>query len=430
MKKKKYILIGVLLGVLCLIYGLGVFYFSNHFLPNTIVNNLDVSLDDIEAANTLLEATNPKIIIKNSNSDEQISLKDLDPSIRFDASDLLKKQNKALWFLSFFSKKEYTCNKVSGQLDENKINDLINNLSWLKQENMKKPVDAHVEIKNGNAEIVPEEDGTYIDKQLVEQLIKEKVKEYFEGIETNEIDLSDKYEKASIKADDPSLQAQKQEIANKLNKTITINVYSSTQEVLSGTSLADLYKVENNKLVSNEDKVSEYISSITSYYNVSDYNYIDRSSFKNDLEDALNSDSSSSFNLIWIEESVPTTKLVEVCIAEQTLYYYENGTLILSSPVVTGNENITDGTPTGWFTVTRKTTDATLAGADYSEHVDYWIGFDSTGRIYGFHDASWRDEFGGDIYLSDPSRGCVNMPIGKISQLYDYVEIGTDVHIY
>ena len=78
MKKKKYILIGVLLGALCLIYGLGVFYFSNHFLPNTIVNNLDVSLDDIETANTLLEATNPKIIIKNSNSEEINNYEDFD----------------------------------------------------------------------------------------------------------------------------------------------------------------------------------------------------------------------------------------------------------------------------------------------------------------------------------------------------------------
>ena len=430
MKNKKYMLIGVLLGVLCLIYGLGIFYFSNHFLPNTIVNNLDVSLDDVEKANSLLETTNPKIIIKNSNSQEQISLKDLDSSIRFDASDLLKKQNKAIWFLSFFSKKEYTCNKVSGQLDENKLDDLINNLSWLKQENMKKPVDAHVEIKNGEVEIIPEEDGTYIDKQLVEQLIKEKVKEYFEGLETNEIDLSDKYEKASIKADDPSLEIQRQDIAKKLSKIITINVYSSKQEVLSGASLANLYKIENNKLVYDEDKVLEYISSITAYYNISNYNYIEKSSFKNNLVEALNNDSSSSFSLKWIEDSVPTKKLVEVCIAEQTLYYYENGTLILSSPVVTGNENITEATPSGWFTVTRKTTDATLAGADYSEHVDYWIGFDSTGRIYGFHDASWRNEFGGDIYLSDPSRGCVNMPTNKISQLFDYVEIGTDVHIY
>ena len=30
----------------------------------------------------------------------------------------------------------------------------------------------------------------------------------------------------------------------------------------------------------------------------------------------------------------------------------------------------------------------------------------------GFHDASWRDEFGGDIYLTDGSHGCINHSTG------------------
>ena len=103
---------------------------------------------------------------------------------------------------------------------------------------------------------------------------------------------------------------------------------------------------------------------------------------------------------------------------------------MLTSDVVTGNAEITDGTPTGTFSVTRMSTDSTLIGADYEEHVDFWIGFDQTGRIYGFHDASWRNEFGGDIYLHDPSRGCVNMPLEKITIIFNYIDLGTEVYIH
>ena len=48
----------------------------------------------------------------------------------------------------------------------------------------------------------------------------------------------------------------------------------------------------------------------------------------------------------------------------------------------------------------------------------------------GMHDASWRDEFGGDIYQNEGSHGCINLPTDKAEELYGYVEIGTPVVIY
>ena len=104
--------------------------------------------------------------------------------------------------------------------------------------------------------------------------------------------------------------------------------------------------------------------------------------------------------------------------------------LILSSPVVTGNADMDCGTPTGTYTLRKMDTNCVLRGSDYTEYIDYWIGFDSTGRVYGLHDASWRSQFGGDIYLTDPSHGCVNMPTDKIAQLYDRLEIGATIYIH
>ena len=43
----------------------------------------------------------------------------------------------------------------------------------------------------------------------------------------------------------------------------------------------------------------------------------------------------------------------------------------------------------------------------------------------GIHDASWRSKYGGEIYKTNGSHGCINTPYNEVSALYDMVEIGT-----
>ena len=113
-----------------------------------------------------------------------------------------------------------------------------------------------------------------------------------------------------------------------------------------------------------------------------------------------------------------------VSISKQTLTYYEYGEAVLSSSVVTG---INGKTPTGTFKVLYKARDVILKGADYESFVSYWMAF--KGNSFGFHDASWRSKFGGTIYKTNGSHGCVNMPYNKVKQLYNMVAVGTPVYI-
>lgn len=115
---------------------------------------------------------------------------------------------------------------------------------------------------------------------------------------------------------------------------------------------------------------------------------------------------------------------VVVSIANQTLKYYEYDKLVLTSPVVTG---INGKTPRGTFYVQDKETNIILKGADYESFVSYWIGFYR--GAFGFHDASWRSSFGGNIYQYAGSHGCVNMPYSKVRQLYNMIDMGTPVYI-
>ena len=115
---------------------------------------------------------------------------------------------------------------------------------------------------------------------------------------------------------------------------------------------------------------------------------------------------------------------IVVSIAKQTLTYYEYDKVVLSSSIVTGKDS---KTPTGNFKVLNKATNIILKGKDYESFVNYWIAF--KGASFGFHDASWRSNFGGKIYKTAGSHGCVNMPYNKVKQLYNIVAIGTPVYI-
>lgn len=118
---------------------------------------------------------------------------------------------------------------------------------------------------------------------------------------------------------------------------------------------------------------------------------------------------------------------VEVDMTEQKMYYYQDGELMLETDIVTGNTGRRMGTPEGVNFVYGKQKNRVLRGPGYASPVKFWMPV--KGGI-GIHDASWRDEFGGEIYKRSGSHGCINTPTDKMAELYDMVEIGTPVVMF
>ncbi len=109
---------------------------------------------------------------------------------------------------------------------------------------------------------------------------------------------------------------------------------------------------------------------------------------------------------------------IYVSLSEQMLYYYKNGSLNLKTQVVTGRYGKYD-TPTGMYRIGSKSRGIYLTGPGYRSYVNYWMPF--IGNQYGFHDAGWRSYFGGNIYLTNGSHGCVNLPFGAASRLFSMI---------
>ncbi len=123
-----------------------------------------------------------------------------------------------------------------------------------------------------------------------------------------------------------------------------------------------------------------------------------------------------------------TDSYVEVDLTDQTVWLYQDGKLLLTSDCVSGTYNNEERrTPEGIYYIYYKQSPAVLTGEDYSSPVTYWMPFN--GGI-GLHDASWRSQFGGEIYLNDGSHGCINLPYDVAETLYEVTYIGYPVICY
>jgi len=118
---------------------------------------------------------------------------------------------------------------------------------------------------------------------------------------------------------------------------------------------------------------------------------------------------------------------VEVDMGAQHLWLYKVGQLVIDTDVVTGNMSRGYGTPAIVAAIKYKARNAVLRGADYATPVKYWMPFYGN---YGLHDANWRRSFGGDIYLTGGSHGCVNIPPANAKVIFENVEKGTPVILY
>ena len=125
--------------------------------------------------------------------------------------------------------------------------------------------------------------------------------------------------------------------------------------------------------------------------------------------------------------NTPYSTVVIIEIGRQVLKYFRNGELLLYCDVVTGNPHGWS-TPTGTYSILRKTPGTYLVGSDYRVWVDYWMPF--IRNEYGIHDSNRPvDTFGGNTYFHRGSHGCVNLPKWAAAKLYSLVSVGTRVVI-
>jgi lipoprotein-anchoring transpeptidase ErfK/SrfK len=126
-----------------------------------------------------------------------------------------------------------------------------------------------------------------------------------------------------------------------------------------------------------------------------------------------------------------TGKVIMVSIAEQRLTAYQDGAVVLTSVVATGQPALP--TPTGTFHVMSKSSPYKFVspwpkGDQYwypTEWVSYAMLFANEG--YFLHDAPWRTMWGPGANLTHGSHGCINVPKAAMATLYSWATVETTV---
>lgn len=450
---KKFLRYGFLLAVPVILYLISVFYMYDKFLPNTQIGDIDVSLKTLQESKELIreKITGNYILQINGINGEKchITGKEIGLNMKTELESFLNSQNKWNWFLRLSKEETYPL-EYEIIFDEKLLDEKIKTCVFYQDEYMRLPEDAYISeyIPEKGYEIIPETKGSMLIKEKASKEIKEAVR----NLQTSfSLEESGCYESARITKDSDVLKKELERKKKAVSASITYD-FGSERITLTPDVYHEWLDFSGEEISIDEEKAKMYIEELIKK---TDTAYTDRefktSSGKvvtvtgpygyrmapNDERVQLIQDILSGEDIVrkpvYTREGATRegndygNTYVEIDLTAQKVYLYVDGELVKSSDCVTGNVSKGHTTPPGIYPMTYKDKDAVLRGPGYASPVKFWMPFN--GGI-GLHDASWRSTFGGTIYKTNGSHGCVNLPYDMAKTIYENAYTGMPVICY
>ena len=227
-------MLGILIAyivVLAVVYAGGVFYYSGHFYPGSKINGLDSAGKTVEEVERDIEgqiASYELVIQEREDKTESITASQIRMKYENDGTvkKLKKQQNPFTWFLSFAHQKDYTMSAATSYSEE-ALNQAVEALDCMQDANMVKPVDAHLEVTENGYEIIPETQGTELDKDKVKEAVKNSIES---GAQEVNLDEAGCYTSPSVLSTDENLAKERNQGNAFLNVTVTVD-FADRQEM-------------------------------------------------------------------------------------------------------------------------------------------------------------------------------------------------------
>lgn len=348
------------------------------------------------------------------------------------------------------------------------LHNMVNNFPEMQDANMTQPVNARIEKTDSGFAIVPQSDGTVLDKGAVLRAVESAVS----GCQ-KELDLTTTdgiYQSAEISADNEALNQQLSALNQAVSASITYTLPTSTRTLDGSTTVNWLTQNADGSWTKDDaawnQHIADYVAQLaadtdtvnsdrtfhatgigdvtikgTGYYGYE----VNQSAEISQLTDELNSGAVTTREPVYSVTAYASPddnngfgqNYVEADLSRQHIWVYVNGQVAYETDCVSGTMNESYHTPEGAFMLLNKEKDATLLGDQiagkenyytYTQPVSYWMPFTYSGC--GMHDASWRGAFGGDIYIANGSHGCLNLPLDAAAQIYNLVSVKEPVIIY
>ena len=454
-------------------YGAAGFYFSQHFLPGTVLNNVDVSLMNLDEAKNVLVASSKKYnltLVEQDFKKEVIDGEDvgLNAVVSDSFDNMLDIQSGLMWAANIFKDNEYTLEEgtITYEYDEDMLEEMIDSLECVDPQYPIEVKNAEIVLLDGKFAIVPESVGNTAHRDELEEAVKEAI---IEQEPTIDLEAAGLYDMPEVYADDPDLIAQKDLLSGYNDMTITLK-FGPRNVLINVKNIANWISAEKKSdgtysVKISDDKIKEYVETLASTYDTynktkfftshagnvveittGDYGWkLDQKYAAEKLKEFVKAKKTVTVDLTggddsrieWWERMAVGydsegnddygNTYAEVSISEQHMWMYRYGEVIFECDVVTGNPNLGNSTPKGAFRIRYHERNATLRGPGYATPVAYWMVFADD---VGFHDATWQPYFGGSLYQTNGSHGCVNMPLDKAGELYDLIYDGMPVFVY
>ncbi|MBE5917222.1 MAG: hypothetical protein E7273_10325 [Pseudobutyrivibrio ruminis] len=453
--KSTYYKIGIILGIVLVIYLLGSLFFRSHFYIRSKVNGVDASFKNADSTYAKIVNSADKYTISFVDNDgeviNEVNSSDLGVGVNYDVNqvqDLLDSQTGFNWLLRMIVPAEYYT-ATGNSYNSEKVKAVAASLDFSQQASTVESEDAYIKFDGDKFVIVEEVYGDRIDEEGVEEAIIYAV-ENLQRV----INVSDCYNKPDVKADDEKLNAALEQLNKYMDTDIHYDLGEGYTEEIPAATKATWFKLdEDNNVSFDRDAIGEYVNSMGDKYNT----YGKKKQFITTSGEAIEvpagsfgwriaydgeidaiiadleggEDVTRDFTYLYYGTSHGEhdygNSYVEVNLTEQHVYVYKDGEMVFDTPCVSGKISANHGTHTGVYPIAYKQKDATLKGDNYESHVNYWMPF-NMGE--GLHDATWRSSFGGTIYKTGGSHGCVNLPLSAAESIYNIVEAGWPVIVF
>ena len=459
--------------------------YNTKFLKNTYINGEDVSGKTVEEVEAAIKAKTEEYTLTvtfRGDTTETLDAASIGYQYVSDGSvqKALDAQNSYSWLFRDLNigDDEVIAVPTATTFDADTLRTTIEALPEMQADNDVDPVDAYINLKDTRFEIIAEVEGTQLNEENLITVLSDAITNMQTEIDLNNYDTV--YNAPSVLSSDSDLNAQVDDLNAFLDTTVTYTL-ESNEEVVDRNIISkwiaqsdtgyyyidtEYLKQKINEFVQQLATLTDYISSTKKFkttnngemtLNTSEYGTtLNQEAEADALYNNLINRVSETREPIYSRHDSSTVDYggtyVEVDIEAQHVYYYRDNVLTWDCDCVTGTylSNMTTeaaqfiypdligidlentlSTPKGVFFIFEKKSDYLLHGPEdedgnyeWESHVDYWMPFNKT---VGLHDASWRTNFGGELYKTEGSHGCVNLPVDKAGELYDLVDVGTIV---
>jgi len=442
----------ILIASIALIYLLISLYFDNHFFFNTVINGVNISLkahDDAEHIIGSFIKDYKLQIIGRDGKTEEITGQEI--GMQYNEINSISKiyhiQNSFKWITSLFKGQNYYVNDLY-VYNKDFLKDKINKLSLNKD--MIKPRNVNFMYSNGSYEMIKEVYGNKIIKDKLNEAIKMSIL-----IGKTKLNLNEKlcYENPKYTLNSDKALKTKNLLCLYASTNITYE-FGDENEILDGNIINEWLSVDEDlEVVISKTAVMKFVNGLSRKYDSVGAIRKFKTSINKIVEVKggiygwkINQEAETkaifeSIKLGEVSKKEPLytqralsrdeneigNTYVEINITKQHLWFYKDGKLITQGSVVTGNPNKGFSTVVGTYMLNYKLKDATLKGPGYKVVVNYWMPF--YGNM-GIHDAIWRNSFGGEIYKSRGTHGCVNAPLFLAKIIFENIEDGTPIICY